>query len=577
MKMNILGSGIRYRKTVSYATIREALAASAALYPDNVAVHQKIDGVFTGISYSKLYSDVNALGTYLCSKGLQGRHFMLIGENCYEWCVSYFAVACGAGTVIPVDCETKAKEILSYVEMSDSTVVFYSEKCGKYIREAFEDRENVPTLFCFSDFYRFIAEGKGLIARGDTSYTSICTSPDDIACMFFTSGTTGASKGVMLSNRNICFDISEIGSMLRHSTDDVFFAALPMHHAYTCTCSFLFPIFTGASVAICEGLRYITKDMKAVRPTIICCVPSLVETMYRKINAGIAKHGKFAENGAHQLQAMTRDNMKVKKLVFRKIHDSFGGRLRLIITGGAACDPSVIRGMMEYGFFTIQGYGLTECAPLAAVNMDSHHKDGSAGLPTPHGVIDIYDIRKDGTGEIRYKGDNVMVGYYKNPEATAEVIRDGWFYTGDLGYLDKDGFLFITGRSKNVIVTNGGKNIFPEELETQLRRHPIVNEAVVVAYPNDVTGDLDVVAVIHPDASVMQEKYGRQYNRGQLEAEISAAVNDVNGQNVRYKHIRYFVTREKPFEYNGSHKIMRAAVSEESREAYMKKMQGSGE
>ena len=262
----------------------------------------------------------------------------------------------------------------------------------------------------------------------------------------------------------------------------------------------------------------------------------------------------------------------VKRKVFAEIHDSLGGRMRMFICGGAAADPEVMSGLRDFGLLAIQGYGLTECAPLAAVNKDDYFRDDSAGLATPNGVLDIYDVQNDGTGEIRYKGDNVMLGYYRNPELTAEVIRDGWFYTGDLGYIDPDGFLHITGRKKNVIVTPGGKNIFPEELEAYLCRNRFIAEAVVVGYFNESHGNWDIVAVLYPDDAEFIEAYGRGYTQGQIDAEFSRAVEEVNGIVQSYKRITMYIVRNTEFPKNSSRKIKRAGIAEEAEAEYRKKL-----
>ncbi len=244
----------------------------------------------------------------------------------------------------------------------------------------------------------------------------------------------------------------------------------------------------------------------------------------------------------------------------------------MFICGGAAADPEVMKGLRDFGLLAIQGYGLTECAPLAAVNKDDYYRDDSAGLATPNGVLDIYDVQDDGTGEIRYKGDNVMLGYYRRPDLTAEVIRDGWFYTGDLGYIDKDGFLHITGRKKNVIVTPGGKNIFPEELETYLCRNPFIAEAVVVGYFNEQRGAWGIVAILHPDDAHFVETYGRGYTQGQIDAEFTRAVEEVNNTVQHYKRITMYIVRPTEFPKNSSRKIKRMGIAEEAEPEYKKKL-----
>ena len=294
------------------------------------------------------------------------------------------------------------------------------------------------------------------------------------------------------------------------------------------------------------------------------CVPLLLETLYNKLWLNIRKNGLEGKVRA-MIKATNaipgeRARMMAKKSVFRAIHKNFGGKLRIMASGGASVDPEILHGLRDLGLLTVQGYGLTECSPIAAVNRDTYYRDSSAGLATPNILLDIYDVQDDGTGEIRVRGDNVMLGYYGMPELTAEVIRDGWFYTGDLGYLDADGFLHITGRKKNVIVTANGKNVFPEELETYLCRSPFVAEAVVVGIPNEKKKDLDVVALIYPDAAHFAEVYGKEYTPEQIRAELSRAVDEVNGLVQSYKRIVRFVPVKTEFPKNSSRKIKRIGL-----------------
>lgn len=557
---------LRYYESKRVENLRAALLASERQYSDRPAFLQKTNGAFRPTSYSEFLDMVEGLGTELFTRGYNGAKIIVIGDNCLEWCTVYMTTVCGLGVIVPADRELPAEELANIAAVSGASLIFYSPRLEEKVSALPDSIEKIP----FTAIEDLVREGKNKIEWGEKSYLQAPIDRESLAVLLFTSGTTGMAKGVMLSQKNLCANITTIESMTWSSCEDVFLAVLPFHHAYSCSCSFLFPLVRGACVAICEGLRYITRNMQEVHPSVICCVPILVETIYHKIWLNIRRKG--IEKKTRAAIKLTGNSMALKRRVFSEIHDSLGGKLRIIICGGAAADPEVLRGLRDFGLLAIQGYGLTECSPIAALNKDDCFRDDSAGLQTPNCVIDIYDIQNDGTGEIRVKGDNVMIGYYNAPELTEEVLRDGWFYTGDLGFIDKDGFLHITGRKKNVIVTAGGKNIFPEELETYLTRNPYVAEAVVVGYINEAKGDYDIVAVLYPDTAAFTETYGRSYSQGQIEAEFTAAVEEVNHIVPSYKKIHFFVVRDTEFDKNSSRKIRRMGVAEAAEPEYLKKL-----
>ena len=558
---------IKYHESRKIENIRSALRASERLYGERPAFMQKLDGEYKTVTYSRFRDMYEALGTELWARGLSGRRIIVTGDNCLDWATVYIATVAGLGVIVPVDKELPAEELCNIASISEAGAIFYSPRLAAKAAALPDDIQK----YSFDDISALIESGKERLLNGEREYLRAYIDPDVMTALIFTSGTTGNSKGVMLSHRNICFCLSEVAHMAYIRPEEVFLSILPMHHVYECTCGFLFPLTRGCCVAFSEGLRYITRNMQEVRPTIVCCVPILLETIYRKIWMNIRRKG--IEKKVRNAIKLTRHaGLGLKRRVFAEIHDSLGGRIRMFICGGAAADPEVMRGLRDFGLLAIQGYGLTECSPLAAVNKDDYYRDDSAGLATPNGVLDIYDVQDDGTGEIRYKGDNVMLGYYRAPELTAEVIRDGWFYTGDLGYIDPDGFLHITGRKKNVIVTPGGKNIFPEELETYLCRNPYISEAVVVGYFNESRGAWDIVAILHPDDAAFVETYGRGYTQGQIDAEFTRAVDEVNNIVQHYKRITMYIVRPTEFPKNSSRKIKRMGIAEEAEPEYRKKL-----
>lgn len=557
----------KYHESRKIENIRSALRASERLYGERPAFMQKSDGEYRTVTYSRFRDMYEALGTELWARGLSGRRIIVTGDNCLDWATVYIATVSGLGVIVPVDKELPAEELCNIARLCEAGAIFYSPRLAAKAAELPDDVQK----YSFDDIGALIDAGKERLLNGEREYLRSYIDPDAMTALIFTSGTTGTSKGVMLSHRNICFCMSEVARMAYIGPEEVFLSILPMHHVYECTCGFLFPLTRGCCVAFSEGLRYITRNMQEVRPTIICCVPILLETIYRKIWMNIRRKG-IEKKVRNAIKLTSHAGFGLKRRVFAEIHDSLGGRIRMFICGGAAADPEVMRGLRDFGLLAIQGYGLTECSPLAAVNKDDYYRDDSAGLATPNGVLDIYDVQDDGTGEIRYKGDNVMLGYFRAPELTAEVIRDGWFYTGDLGYIDSDGFLHITGRKKNVIVTPGGKNIFPEELETYLCRNPYIAEAVVVGYFNESRGAWDIVAILYPDDAAFVETYGKGYTQGQIDAEFTRAVDEVNNTVQHYKRITMYIVRQTEFPKNSSRKIKRMGIAEEAEAEYRRKL-----
>lgn len=544
----------------SYGTLKKMLSASVEKFADRPAFHEKREGTWHQKTYREYDADVNALGTELLARGFGGKRIIVTGVNCYAWAVTYMAVVCGVGVIVPVDKEIPAEELANIASVSEASLVIYGAKSAEKVEQIDPSVER----YSFAKLEELIRAGKRRLEAGDRSYLDAVIDPDLMSVLIFTSGTTGVSKGVMLSHHNLCFDIYEARQMLYCDERDVLLSVLPLHHVYECTCGFLAIIWSGCSIAFSEGVRYISRNMQEIHPTVVMCVPLLLETLYNKLWVNIRKQG--LEKQVRALIKVTnalpseRARMTAKKSVFRAIHKNFGGRLRMMVSGGAAIDPEILRGLRDLGILAIQGYGLTECAPLAAINRDTYYRDSAAGLATPNMILDIYDIQEDGTGEIRLRGENVMLGYYRMPELTAEVKRDGWFYTGDLGYLDEDGFLHITGRKKNVIVTANGKNVFPEELETYLCRSPFVAEAVVVGIENEKKKDLDVVALIYPNAAHLEEVHGKGFTEEQVRTELTRAVDEVNASVQSYKRIVRFVRVAEEFPKNASRKIRRMGL-----------------
>ena len=412
-----------------------------------------------------------------------------------------------------------------------------------------------------------VEEGKKLVEGGDRSFIDAEIYADEMSVLLFTSGTTGIAKGVMLSHRNICEDLMSAPTILNVNTWDIFFSVLPVHHTYECTCGFLMPLYKGASIAYCEGLKYIVKNLAEVRPTMLLAVPLIFENLYNNIMKNVRKQGK--EGLVRKVLAVNKVTKKIgldlNKLLLKDILKVFGGRMRVLISGGAAIDPAILQFFNDLGFIAVQGYGLTECAPMAALNPDQHKnmRNSSVGHLLPGMEVKIEDKNEDGIGEICVKGPNVMMGYYNMPEETAKVIRDGWFHTGDLGYVDDKDFIYITGRKKNVIITANGKNVFPEELEYYLGRSNLVSESMVWAQEDEAGQDTVIVATIKPDMEEVESVIGKEAasDTAQVEKLLWAEVDKINEDLPFFKKIKKVTVRREEFEKTTGKKIKRFVES----------------
>ncbi|MBN1776454.1 MAG: AMP-binding protein, partial [Clostridiales bacterium] len=409
-------------------------------------------------------------------------------------------------------------------------------------------------------FGDLLEKGKEAIGKGNRDFLDAEINADEMTILLFTSGTTAKSKAVMLSQNNVCANLEGMCKMLYIDPSDVVLSVLPIHHTYECTCGFLCQIYRGSTIAQCEGLRYITQNLKEAKATLILAVPLMLEMFHRAIMKKATADKKMARKfklGLMITQALRAVGIDKRRKIFHAVHDGFGGNLRMFISGGAAIDPKILSDLQKLGFMCLQGYGLTECAPILALNRDVDFNDRSAGLPLPGVDVKIIDKDENGIGEIIGKGPNVMLGYYENEEATREAIDpDGYFHTGDLGYIDENGFVIITGRKKNVIISKNGKNIFPEEIEGLLSRSPFIVESLVTG-EDDTHADIIVTATIFPNMEAVCEKLGENPDPDAIQSLLEAECRKVNDQLVSYKQIRKIIYRDTEFEKTTSKKIIR--------------------
>ena len=554
--------------------LKNMLETSAELYSDNIAFLQKYNKnqPYTPIKYKQVLKDVNALGTSLIAKGLKGRKIAVIGENCYQWALSYLAAACGTGVVVPLDKELNAEELKQQIIRADVSCVLFDSKHEDTFRQIKASGETPLSLLVsfsessekneVSEISQLIDEGNRLLEAGSRDFLDAEIDNEAMGILLFTSGTTGKAKGVMLSHKNIVTELMVAPTIFDLTEEDRYLSILPLHHTYECTCSFLMALYKGSSVAFCEGLKYITKNLKEVEPTMMLGVPALYEKLYSTIWKNIRKQGK-----EKLLKRMIRINNATKKIgidmsrvLFKQILDVFGGRMKTMICGGAAINPEILDGLRDFGINALQGYGLTECAPMGAFNPQDCPNSASVGVPFPGLQIKMINPNDEGIGEICVKGDHVMLGYYQMPEETAKVLdKDGWFHTGDLGYIDDKGYTFLTGRQKNVIITKNGKNVYPEELEYQLSNISFIEESYVFGQELDSGNDITIVASVIIDKDAAEEILGAGYTNDDLKKLIWTEVDKINEDAPFYRKIKKIIIRKSAFVKNTSQKIIRFA------------------
>ncbi len=549
--------------------LKEMLNSSAELFADKAAFLSKGRGgdTYSPISYRQFKNDVDAFGTALISLGLKGAKIAIIGENRYEWSISYLAVVNGTGIVVPLDKELPENEIQNLLVRSEADAIIYSGSKKEQI-ESIAGKIGSVRYFIGMDtekseryqlsFSELLEKGHELLKSGDRSFIDAKIDEEAMSILLFTSGTTDTSKAVMLSHKNICSNLMAMCSMTYIDDKDTFLSILPIHHTYECTCGFLAPLYRGATIAYCEGLRHIMKNLAESKATIMLGVPLIFETMYKRIwdqaaKSGMARKLRIALRISSVLMKLGID---MRKKLFSRIHESFGGHVRLFISGAAAIDPAVARGFRNFGINFLQGYGLTECSPIVALNRDVDFKDNAAGIPLHNLSVKIDKPNSEGVGEILVKGPSVMLGYYQDEEATAKAFEDGWFHTGDLGYIDKDNFVIITGRKKNVIVTKNGKNIYPEEIESMLDRSPYIKESLVYGKHGE-DDETIVAAIIVPDIEKIEEVLLEKPSEGKIRAIIQEEIKKINKSLVSYKYIRDFRIKFDEFAKTTTKKIKR--------------------
>ena len=560
----------------TYKTVKEIFDLSTNKYAEKEFIIEKFNpkGEFQYISYSQFREDVISLGTALTKRyniSAEDR-IVIIGENTYFWYVSYMAALCGAGIAVPVDKELPANELENVINRSRAKVVIYSTKKKDVIKKV-EDNLNTVKYFIQMNsddeldgdnvgINRVIEQGKHLVLAGDNSFMKIKIDPEEFKVLIFTSGTTSAAKGVMICNRNLAENINAVSAYVHLTENDRFFSVLPLHHTYESTIGFLLPMAVGASIAVCQGLKHIVPDMQETKPTALLAVPLLIESLYKKINKSIEKGGKAAvvKSMLHVTNVLKSVGIDVKKKVFSEIYENLGGNLKYIVSAAAPIDAKVGKWVQDIGIIFLQGYGLTETAPISALTPEYEPKVGSAGKAVICAEIKIDNPNENGEGEVWIKSKTLMLGYYEDGEATNSVMHDGWYNSGDIGYLDDDGFLYITGRSKNVIVTQNGKNIYPEEIELLLGDVEEIKECMVYGKQMDSKDkELTISVKVIPDYIKIEEKHGKNLSEEQIYNIIWEEIKNVNRKLTSYKAIKHLEIKHDEFEKTTTMKIKRFA------------------
>lgn len=568
-----------YEDMTHYKTVKEFFLKSIKEYPENECILEKTNHKesYKTTTYKEFGEDVLGLGTALVNVlNLKDKKVIIIGETQYGWYASYMAMLCGAGIAIPTDRELPVNELENIVKRSNASAIIYSPKKEDDIKKI---KERVPKVEYFIEMKSnkkleekdvgleyLIDLGKAIVKSGDKSFEKIQIDPEEFKILFFTSGTTSNSKGVMLNNRNLAENINAVSAYVKIYPIDRLFSVLPLHHCYESTIGFLLPIACGASIAICEGLRYIVPNLQEAKPTAILTVPLLVESLYKKINEKIvkSKKDKMVNTMISVTNTLKGAGIDIKKRVFKEIYENLGGNLRIIVSAAAPIDKKVGIWLENIGITFLQGYGLTETAPISALTPEYKTCVGSAGKAIVQADIKVKEPNENGEGEIFIKTPTLMIGYYEDEEETKKVIdEEGYFNSGDIGYIDEEGYIYITGRSKNVIVTQNGKNIYPEEIEMLLDKVDEIKESMIYGKKPETNSkkeekELIITARVIPDYEKIEEIYGDiSKDKEEIYNLIWKKVKEINKQLTSYKAIKALEIKEGEFEKTSTMKIKR--------------------
>ena len=545
----------------------DMLNKTGKLYAKRPAYKIKLEnGKYKTYTHSEVRDMINNLGTALINLGLKGKRIAVIGENRYEWEIAYLSIVCGTGIVVPLDKSLPANELELLIERSDIEAIFYTKKYSDIIQNIrYSEKNKLKHLISMDNDENFegiysqkelIREGKKLIEEGNKEFLNAQINPKEMSIMLFTSGTTSKSKVVALSHENICTNLMDIGSVLDVTQEDVFLSVLPIHHVFECTVGFLFSLYKGAETVFCDGLRHIVENLNEYHVTIMACVPGIYERIFMMIRKKLEKQGKLEEILENE-EKYKNFSMQKKKEVFKEIHDMLGGKIKLLISGAAALDKTIEERYRLLGLNLVQGYGLTETSPVVAVGTNKYYKLGSIGKTVPSVEAKLVDVNDDGIGELVVRGSSVMLGYYENEKVNKKSLQDGWFYTGDLAKIDEEGYIFICGRKKSVIVLKNGKNIFPEEMENLVNKIEGIKESFIFGkiQSND-ENNIKINVKIVFDRDVIKDVYKVEKDEDIYKV-LSKKIKEVNQTMPSYKAIRGIMLTEEPLIRTTTNKIKR--------------------
>ncbi len=547
--------------------LKDMLNKTRDLYATRPAYKIKLEnGKYQTFTHAQVRDMVDSLGTALIDLGLKGKRIAIIGENRYEWEIAYLSVVCGTGIVVPLDKSLPENELEDLIKRSKVSAIFYSKKYEEAIKKIKYRQTNQLKHLISMDLgansegvysqRELIKVGRKLIENGNKDFINAKINPEEMSIMLFTSGTTSKSKVVALSHKNICSNLMDLASTIDLNCDDTLLSVLPIHHVFECTVGFLFALYKGAQTVFSDGLRHIAENLKEYKVSVMACVPAIYERIFLMIRKQLEKQGKLEEVLKNQ-EKYKDATMEKKKEVFKEIHDLIGGNIKLFISGAASLDPNIEERYRSLGLNIVQGYGLTETSPVIAIGTNKYHKVGSVGKTLPSVNAKIVDKNSEGIGELVVKGPNIMIEYFENKEATKDVMKNGWFYTGDLARIDEEGYVFICGRKKSVIVLKNGKNIFPEEMEILVNKIEGVKESFIFGkQQSEDENNIKINVKIVFDRKVTKEVYKVETDE-EIYKIFSKKIKEINQTMPKYKAIRGIVLTEEPLIKTTTNKIKR--------------------
>ena len=559
-------------KTDSYDNLRDMINKTTEKFSDKTAFIVKTKNEnkisYRDVTFKEYKEDVNALGTALISLGLKNARVVVISPNRYEWCVTYMAVVNGVGVIVPLDRSLPGNEMQGMLERSQADAIIFDKKYKETIRELKNNCEtiNIKNYICMDDeedgeflsYSKLLEKGREMVkekSKDAETYLNAEIDIDKMSILLFTSGTTSLSKAVMLTHRNLIEQIPALRAILDAWPGDVSLSFLPLHHTFG-SLGVWYIYVSGATTVFCDGLKHIQENLKEYGVTVLVTVPLLIENMYKKIMKTLEKEGKIetVNKGRKIANGLEKIHINVRRKLFKDIIDALGGKLRIFVVGAAALDKEISKAFNEFGILVCQGYGLTETSPVVAAEPDKYIKYGSVGFPLRNLQVEIDEPNEEGIGEIKVKGPSVMLGYYGMPKETANVLKNGWFYTGDLGYFDKQGYLYITGRKKDVIVLKNGKNIYPDEIESLINKLEYVSETLVFGYPKE--DDLIVTAKIVYNKEYIEENY-KDMTKEELQNMIWTDIKQINSTVAGYQHVKKIIITDEPLIKTTTAKVKR--------------------